>query len=302
MKNGMRGGKPRDMATHKKGGKVKKHSEGGAIRDERGKYVRDPLTGTRQYATFSDLMGDLFGSKKSKAAGMDEINMRAVRETEAATKPVRQPYLAPAHMFGQNDISPEAIAKSNRMNGVGREGRTPGPGAAKSELPTAPRRPSAQQQRMDTRRRQDLEMMTRDIAESGAGRRMRLSQPVMSDREREAEYPDLRPRPPQRPREPEVMRNLRRAVHGRNYSEQIDREREPSTPAPASRDRTMYPPRPDIVDSEERARRSMRPAFPIPPSDYILRGFAKGGKVKTAGGGSCRGMGAAQRGGKYTIK
>lgn len=30
--------------------------------------------------------------------------------------------------------------------------------------------------------------------------------------------------------------------------------------------------------------------------------YAKGGKVKMAGGGSCRGMGAAQRGGKYTIK
>ncbi len=30
--------------------------------------------------------------------------------------------------------------------------------------------------------------------------------------------------------------------------------------------------------------------------------YAKGGTVKKAGGGSCRGMGAAQRGGKYTIK
>ena len=30
--------------------------------------------------------------------------------------------------------------------------------------------------------------------------------------------------------------------------------------------------------------------------------YRKGGGVKMAGGGSCRGMGAAQRGGKYTIK
>jgi len=30
--------------------------------------------------------------------------------------------------------------------------------------------------------------------------------------------------------------------------------------------------------------------------------YRKGGKVKMAGGGSCRGMGAAQRGGKYSIK
>jgi len=30
--------------------------------------------------------------------------------------------------------------------------------------------------------------------------------------------------------------------------------------------------------------------------------YAKGGKVKMAGGGSCRGMGAATKGGKYTIK
>lgn len=32
------------------------------------------------------------------------------------------------------------------------------------------------------------------------------------------------------------------------------------------------------------------------------REYAKGGGVKMAGGGSCRGMGAATKGGKYTIK
>jgi hypothetical protein len=60
-------------------------------------------------------------------------------------------------------------------------------------------------------------------------------------------------RNPRRP-EPEVMRNLRRAVHGADYA----RERESN--------------------------------------------YAKGGGVKMASGGTCRGMGAATKGGKYTIK
>ena len=133
MKSGLRGGKPRDMATfkkggvsrgagaskkgfdyaiYKKGGKVKKYADGGALRDkETGDYVRDPLTGTRQYASFGDLMGDLFGKKKVPASAMDETTTRAIRETERARP------------------APEED----------RETRRPAPGAARAMLPTAQR-------------------------------------------------------------------------------------------------------------------------------------------------------------------
>ena len=66
----------------------------------------------------------------------------------------------------------------------------------------------------------------------------------------------------------------------------------------------------DPMSFGQRFRRTMRgepePSIPAPGSTGPRRvageAYAKGGKVKMAGGGSCRGMGAAQRGGKYTIK
>ena len=66
----------------------------------------------------------------------------------------------------------------------------------------------------------------------------------------------------------------------------------------------------DPMSFGQRFRRTMRgepePSIPAPGSTGPRRvagePYAKGGKVKMAGGGSCRGMGAAQRGGKYTIK
>jgi hypothetical protein len=59
---------------------------------------------------------------------------------------------------------------------------------------------------------------------------------------------------------------------------------------PEAEMRSMLPPRPlDLTRPEYRPESAYEP-------------YRKGGVVKKAGGGSCRGMGAAQRGGKYTIK
>ena len=213
MKSGLRGGKPRDMATfkkggvsrgagaskkgfdyaiYKKGGKVKKYADGGALPE------RDPQTGTRQYASFSDWMGDLFGKKKVPASAMDETTTRAIRETERARP------------------APEED----------RETRRPAPGAARAMLPTA------QRARMQRRR----------------------------------------PAP---------------ASRGGIGGAGIDPERYAT---PEAEMRSMLPPRPlDLTRPEYRPESAYEP-------------YRKGGVVKKAGGGSCRGMGAAQRGGKYSIK
>ena len=177
MRSGLRGGKPRDMATfkkggtsrgagaakkgfdyaiYKKGGKVKKYADGGALRDSAtGDYLRDPLTGTRQYASFGDLMGDLFGKKKA-ADALDETTTRAVRETERA-----RPAAAP-----EED----------------RETRRPAPGAARAMLPTA------QRARMQRRRPAGPGFLPSDEAVTGP-RRSLLPRP-MTPEERYYEQPD----------------------------------------------------------------------------------------------------------------
>ncbi len=267
MRSGMRGGKPRDMATFKKGGtsrgagaakkgfdyatykkgaKVKKYADGGAIRaKETGDYLRDPLTGTRQYASFSDLMGDLFGRKKVPASAMDETAKRAIRETE------------------RDRPAPEED----------RETRRPAPGAARAMLPTA------QQARMQRRRAAGPESPPTDQAVTGRSR-SRIPRP-MSEEEREAEQPDLSPRP-RTPQNSQPQRTdpyaAERAARG-NYILPRD---------VFDRTQTVFPSRDDLIDFQRRATKSTN--------------YAKGGTVKKAGGGSCRGMGAAQRGGKYTIK
>jgi hypothetical protein len=233
MKSGMRGGKPRDMATfkkggtsrgagaakkgfdyaiYKKGGSIKKYQGGGALRDkETGDYLRDPQTGTRQYASFGDWMKDLkreFGGKSEKA------------ET---------PRVTPKPMEEERAEAAAAADEYRRKLPIEREA-LPAPRPALRPARRIPSPPPP--------------------APSGAFDPVR--QAAM---ERE-----------------EASRRSRR--------------------------QTIYPDRPDIREFESRAQRSMRPAMPVPPTDY----YAKGGVVKKAGGGSCRGMGAAQRGGKYTIK
>jgi len=221
MKSGMRGGKPRDMATFKKGGTsrgagaAKKgfdyaiYKKGGSIK----KYEEGGGVETRSYASFGDWMKDLkreFGGKSEKA------------ETPRVTpKPI-------------DEERAEAAVSADEYS--------------------------------------------------------RYRAPI----EREA-LPAPRPAARPRPRRP-APANVYDPVRDPVRQAAMDRE-EASRRAQASRNQTIYPRRDDLIDFENRAQRSLRPAFPIPPE-----GYAKGGKVKMAGGGSCRGMGAAQRGGKYTIK
>ncbi len=235
MKSGLRGGKPRDMATmahggktsrgagasqrgfeykvYAKGGKVKKYAAGGALRDEKGDYLRDEKTGTRQYANFSDWMGDLFGRKRADA--LDDTTMKAVRESQAA--------------------------KSREED---RETRRPQPGAGSR---TPPARSTAQRRRM---------LLRNPMPAPAAPTSSALNVKVMS--------------------------------------------------TPKSDTETMA----DIVremTAEERRRKASMPTYDMMPaspgaSDYREEPYRKGGKVKMASGGSCRGMGAATKGGKYSIK
>ena len=78
----------------------------------------------------------------------------------------------------------------------------------------------------------------------------------------------------------------------------------PTAPQRRMRRRIPMPPPPrpsdtdvmrDVVRDKAREERTRKAEM---PSEI----YQKGGGVKMAGGGSCRGMGAAQRGGKYTIK
>jgi len=280
MKSGMRGGKPRDMATHKNGGKVKKHSAGGAIRDALGEYVRDPLTGTRQYATFSDWMGDLFGKKKAE---------------EPKAKPAAAKEMRAAEDTGTPN-SRESISGVPTMQGV-------------DTAPAPVRRPSQAQSR-NVQRQRALRMaagpgfLPSDEAVTGPTR-SRTPRP-MSEAERAAEQPDLRPRPrsdvtPEtetpgfRPPGP-VMREGRRPLREmEDELETMARERAtqaPYTRIPRARESEVMRNLRRAVHGEERARQMESEGYK-----------AKGGSVqKYAKGGSCRGMGAAQRGGKYTIK
>lgn len=251
MKSGLRGGKPRDMATfkkggtsrgagaakkgfdyaiYKKGGKVKKYEEGGGVE-------------TRKYASFSDWMGDLFGKKKA-ADALDETTTRAIRETERA-----RPAAAP-----EED----------------RETRRPAP--ASESLPTA------QQARMRRRRAAGPEFLPTDQAVTGPSR-SRIPRP-MSEEEREAEQPALSPRP--RTNVPSVVRRPRSAP--RSLEERID----------DMRTENMYS---GVYYGAPGQSMSLRTKEGV----YVPV-YRKGGGVKMAGGGSCRGMGAATKGGKYTIK
>ena len=243
MKSGLRGGKPRDMATmshggktsrgagaaqrgfkynlYAKGGKVKKYAEGGALRDEKGDYKRDPLTGTREYASFSDWMGDLFGKGKkapeSKAAAMDEVNIKGQREVDRAREKSDSP---------TGGVDP--------LQGVD---------TAPARAPRRSSGPSVQRRRMELRR------SVSEAADQPPGGSAAPISPDVSQPPGGSAGSGRRRR-----QEPEVMRNLRRAVHGADYARELESR------------------------------------------------YAKGGGVKMAGGGSCRGMGAATKGGKYTIK
>ena len=257
MKSGLRGGKPRDMATfkkggvsrgagaakkgfdyaiYKKGGKVKKYQEGGALPE------RDPQTGTRQYASFSDWMGDLFGKKKEapKADTSKPRDLRPASSYEDSDDARRREGSAggPA---GPRALAERAPRPSEYYDRTVSNAPPPPPPAPRPARPLQ----SAAQRRIAARRRQDQETMARDVAESG-------------------------------------MRNDPRAQLRTALENEADARLQQAQGVGDD----------PILAAAAAARRRQ-----------IASGlYAKGGKVKMAGGGSCRGMGAAQRGGKYTIK
>lgn len=238
MKSGLRGGKPRDMATmshggmtsrgagaaqrgydydvYRKGGKVKKYAEGGKTVKEYGMSRGTesmPEWDVPQYS-FSDLFG-----KKKKA-----------QETKPTA--VEKPALE----------TPKSDDRGETYGGVPVfQGVEPEPSPAR-----APRRssgPSVQRRRMELRR------SVSEAADQPPGGSAAPISPDVSQPPGGSAGSGRRRR-----QEPEVMRNLRRAVHGADYARELESR------------------------------------------------YAKGGGVKMAGGGTCRGMGAATKGGKYTIK
>lgn len=104
----------------------------------------------------------------------------------------------------------------------------------------------------------------------------------------------------------------------KKYEEGGEVDREVRRPAFA---KEMLPTRP-TSQQRRMARRAPPPAPPRPSDTDVMKGivkdmtreervrkaempseiYRKGGGVKMAGGGTCRGMGAATKGGKYTIK
>ena len=289
MKSGMRGGKPRDMATFKKGGTsrgagaakkgfdyqiyakgggVKKYAEGGATRKE---YGRTGIGGGHDSMPEWDVPQYSFSDIKKFFTGKSEEPKAKDRDLE--------PQRARA-------MSPEAE-------------RTGGVSPMQGVEPPAPR-PSAPQRRQAMRRspaQQRAMRMAVDAAQPPGGSARPIypdvSQPPggsarpRSDETPETESPGFRPQGP-------VMREGRRPLRDMETDlavmEASRAAQAPYTRIPRAREPEVMRILRRAVHGEERAR------------EMEARGYAKGGKVKMAGGGSCRGMGAATRGGKYTIK
>lgn len=309
MKSGLRGGKPRDMATFKKGGVsrgagaakkgfeyqiyakgggVKKYAEGGATRKEYGGPESMPEWDVPQYS-FSDIKKFFTGkSEEPKAKDRDLEPQRAKAMSPEAER--------------TGGVSP--------MQGV----ETPAP------RPSAPQRREAMRRSPAQRRAMQMAV---DAAQPPGGSARPIypdvSQPPggsarpRSDETPETESPGFRPQGPvmregRRPlRETEVsdleVMEASRAAAGRETPPINPRASEFRSLSPAERERRL---RAMTPGQRREAMRLYGPAEVDPDSfGYRYRrtmGYAKGGKVKMAGGGSCRGMGAAQRGGKYTIK
>ena len=298
MKSGLRGGKPRDMATfkhggtsrgagaakkgfdyavYKKGGKVKKYAEGGATRKEYGGTETMPEWDVPKYS-ISDIK-EFFTGKK------------AVPSRQAPTK-------GEDELGGRPDLSLKSMP-------------VPVP------PPPAPQ-PSAQQRREAVRRspaQQRAMRMAVDASQPPGGSARPIypdvSQPPggsarpRSDETPETDSPGFRP--PPRVRETPLsdldVMEASRAAAGRETPPINPRSPEFRSLSPAERERVLRAMNPN---QRNQARRLYGPAEVDPDSfGYRYRrtmGYKKGGTVKKAGGGSCRGMGAAQRGGKYTIK
>lgn len=247
-----------DYSIYKKGGKVKKYAEGGDT-------GFDPSKGVREYS-FSDIKKFFTGKgEEPKAKPVAAKEMRAAEDT------------------GTPD-SRESISGVPTMQGV-------------DTAPAPVRRPSQAQSRNVQRQR--ALRMAQEAAQQPPGGSARpiypdISQPPGgSPRPRsetpETETPGFRPPGP-------VMREGRRPLREmEDELETMARERAtqaPYTRIPRAREPEVMRTLRRAVHGEERAR------------EMEAEGYkAKGGSVqKYAKGGSCRGMGAATKGGKYTIK
>ena len=213
--------------VYRKGGKVKKYAEGGALRDEKGDYKRDPATGTREYASFSDLMGDLFGRKKT------EPDLEKTRPQPGAGKEQK------ATEDEGTPNSRERISGVHVMQGV-------------DTAPPRPQRSGGQQRRRRLRDASPSNLPSQvDIdAASPMGR---AYAPRGSGRQNV---------PMGRPRARDEQGRILQDLASRYMPDEL------ATALPSLREQV----------------------------------YRKGGSVKMAGGGSCRGMGAATKGGKYIIK
>jgi len=254
MKSGLRGGKPRDMATmshggktsrgagaaqrgydydvYRKGGKVKKYAEGNKVTE----YGRSrgtesmPEWDVPQYS-----FSDLFGKKKAQ-----ETKPTAVEK--------------PALETPKSDDRGETYAGVPVFQGV-EPAPTPAP------RPSAPT-PSQQRRRaaMTPQPSRAAPANYRVVEDELGGRNdLRLNPAQRAAAERRYGRATLDP--------DSFMNRMRRAIN------------------------------PDAMQGRIRESSGLARA-----KGGTIPKYAKGGKVKMASGGTCRGMGAATKGGKYTIK
>jgi len=284
-----------DYQIYAKGGGVKKYAEGGATRKEYGGTESMPEWDVPQYS-FSDIKKFFTGKSSAPASKVDE------------TKAI------PDEDTGKN-MAMRRVADVPVMQGV----EPPAPQPSAQQRREAVRRSPAQQRAMRMAQRAVPEVETPGFrpprvsnvtpeAETPGFRPPRVSNVTP-----ETESPGFRPQGPvmregRRPlRETEVsdldVMEASRAAAGRETPPINPRASEFRSLSPAERERRL---RAMTPGQRREAMRLYGPAEVDPDSfGYRYRrtmGYAKGGKVKMAGGGSCRGMGAATRGGKYTIK
>lgn len=333
MKSGLRGGKPRDMATFKKGGVsrgagaakkgfeyqiyakgggVKKYAEGGATRKEYGGPESMPEWDVPQYS-FSDIKKFFTGkseepkavpSRQAPTKGEDELGGRPdLRSMPMPPPPAPQPSAQQRReAVRRSPAQQRAMRMAQRAAGaIVPEVETPGfrPPRVSNVTPET-ETPGFRPPRVGYN-------STPETESPG------FRPPRASNVTPETESPGFRPQGPvmregRRPlRETEVsdldVMEASRAAAGRETPPINPRASEFRSLSPAERERRL---RAMTPGQRREAMRLYGPAEVDPDSfGYRYRrtmGYAKGGKVKMAGGGSCRGMGAATRGGKYTIK
>jgi hypothetical protein len=337
MKSGLRGGKPRDMATFKKGGmkpKVSKEIEmplpgGGSMEMEMPmrKMAKGGMTSRGAGAAQRGYDYNIYakGGKVKKYAEGGDTGFNP--SNSGGEGGIREYTFADIkRFFGGKSEEPKATPKAAPK--AAEDEGTPNSRERISGVPVlqgvdtaAPpvRRPTQQQQRMARRAAPGPGFLPSDQAVTGPAR-SRIPRP-MSDAEREAEQPDLSPRPRISARAEPSSRSefMPEPRSSSDYTPEPMSPgfRPPSYRAPGSGTGGMS--EADIMRASRAAQAPYSRSPRAPESEVMrtlrraihgderaremeARGYAKGGSVKMAGGGSCRGMGAATRGGKYKIK